>query len=202
MAASSESDARKRVTRSSKNRERKQEQQNVSTKAPDSPSRFFGLELETAQALLQLALVFAAWKTLLLIIAYASPGPGYDTSSQLLPFFEQSHVIQDNTASWSTLQSLIRRLALHLTRWDAVYFTSAADRGHVFEQEWAFSPFLATLTSTLTRRASSSFSYYYHLILIEVKSIFDLRMLIRSSFCSDHHHRELILEPRCLQWCA
>jgi phosphatidylinositol glycan class V len=112
--------------------------------------------------------VFAAWKSLLVVIAYASPGPGYDTSSQLLPFFEQSHVIQDGSASWSTLRSLVRQLTLHLTRWDAVYFTSAADRGHVFEQEWAFSPFLATLTSNLTRRASSSSSCSHHLIQIEM----------------------------------
>ena len=185
MAASSESDVRTRATRSSRNRGRKQEQQNVSTRAPDSPSRFLGLEIETMQALLRLALVFAAWKTLLLIIAYASPGPGYDTSSQLLPFFEQSHVIQDISASWSTLRSLIRRITLHLTRWDAVYFTSAADRGHVFEQEWAFSPFLAALTSHLTRRAFSSFSCSYHLIQTEMNLTLDLQILIRSSFCSD-----------------
>lgn len=77
-----------------------------------------------------LLVVFCAWKSLLLIIACASPGPGYDTSTQLLlrPYSKES--------------SLAARILVHissrLVRWDALYFVSVAQRNYLFEQEWAF----------------------------------------------------------------
>ncbi|KAK8184117.1 GPI mannosyltransferase 2 [Phyllosticta citribraziliensis] len=73
-----------------------------------------------------LLLLIVSWKILLLSIAFLSPGPGYDSSSALL---------------------LHHPLALRLTRWDAVYFASSAERNHLYEQEWAFSWLLSRLIS-------------------------------------------------------
>lgn len=85
-----------------------------------------------------LVIVFATWKALLLLTAFASPGPGYDTSTTLL-------LGQDAAASalvtasvpWSATPG--ERLVSKLVRWDAIYFTAAAERGYQHEQEWAFS---------------------------------------------------------------
>ncbi|KAK8238061.1 phosphatidylinositol glycan, class V [Phyllosticta capitalensis] len=75
-----------------------------------------------------LLLLHVSWKILLLSIAFLSPGHGYDSSSALL--VSQHHP-----------------LALRLTRWDAVYFASSAERQHLYEQDWAFSWLLARLIS-------------------------------------------------------
>ncbi|RDW88995.1 hypothetical protein BP6252_01027 [Coleophoma cylindrospora] len=73
---------------------------------------------------------FLAWKILLLVVAVTSPGPGYDTSSSL--FLADSPAQQD-------LPSLpLDHLIGKLTRWDAIYFVKAANRGYLYEQEWAF----------------------------------------------------------------
>ena len=64
---------------------------------------------------------FALWKTLLLCIAYASPGPGYDSSTHIL--------LQRRDEL---------RLAQKLARWDAIYFAALTKRDYLFEQEWAF----------------------------------------------------------------
>ena len=58
------------------------------------------------------------YKVLLLLVAVASPGPGYDTSTTLL--------------------HPERGVARKLVRWDAIYFTQIASRGYSFDQEWAF----------------------------------------------------------------
>jgi phosphatidylinositol glycan class V len=70
---------------------------------------------------------------LLLCIAYASPGPGYDTSTTLL-FARAQPALSENTL----LEDFAKRLASKLVRWDALYFLSVAQRGYVFEQEWAW----------------------------------------------------------------
>lgn len=88
----------------------------------------------------ELGLYFVAWKLLLLGIAYASPGPGYDTSTAIL--FNQGDV-QAYTA--------LDKLLLKLTRWDALYFASSSLRGHVYEQEWAFSWALSRLTAVISK---------------------------------------------------
>jgi hypothetical protein len=186
MAASSDELPRLRASRSSKKGERERKQQAVSTRT-SAPSRYLGLEAQTLQTTLRLVLMFTAWKTLLLVIAFASPGPAYDTSSELLPFFERKHALKDDRASSSTLQWIIHRLSLRLTRWDAVYFTAAADRGHIFEQEWAFSPFLATLNSRLTRCASFPLTFLRYLARIDICSQINVHMLIMSCFCSSHN---------------
>lgn len=80
-----------------------------------------------------LSCLFVLWKLLLLCIAYASPGPGYDTSTTLL-FARAQPALSENTL----LEDLAKRLASKLVRWDALYFVSVAQRGRVFEQEWAW----------------------------------------------------------------
>lgn len=91
--------------------------------------------------------IFTAWKSLLLAVAYASPGPGYDTSTRIL-------FGQYNSAPRPTwLVQTVQDLTLRLTRWDALYFTTSSERGHLFEQEWAFSWFMARLTAFLSNGA-------------------------------------------------
>lgn len=67
-----------------------------------------------------LLVLFSLWKILLFSIALMSPGPGYDTSTELLEGVGDSNL-------------------LSLVRWDAIYFVEAARNGYVFEQQWAFS---------------------------------------------------------------
>ena len=81
----------------------------------------------------QLGVIFCAWKTLLLLLAAFCPGPGYDTSALIL--FDPSPHRHENFSHLARHD----RLTLNLLRWDAFYFAKAAERGHIFEQEWAFS---------------------------------------------------------------
>ena len=90
--------------------------------------------------------LFVAWKLVLLVIAYSSPYPGYDTSTTLLfpgdtPDIGAQHIFI----------RIFRTLASKLTRWDAIYFTQISYRGALFEQEWAFGWGFAKLLSTITR---------------------------------------------------
>lgn len=96
---------------------------------------------------------FAAWKLLLLAVVCASPGPGYDTSTRVL--FDQCNV---QAHSWTS--RVVEHLTLKLTRWDALYFSTSSARGHLYEQEWAFSWFMARLTAMLANGALS------HLVLV------------------------------------
>jgi phosphatidylinositol glycan class V len=80
-----------------------------------------------------LTCLFVLWKLLLLCIAYASPGPAYDTSTTLL-FARAQPALSENTL----LEDFAKRLVSKLVRWDALYFVSVAQRGYVFEQEWAW----------------------------------------------------------------
>lgn len=74
---------------------------------------------------------FLAWKSLLLVVAVTSPGPGYDTSSSLF--------LADSPAKQASVPPLaLAHLIGKLTRWDAIYFVKAANRGYLYEQEWAF----------------------------------------------------------------
>lgn len=94
----------------------------------------------------QLVLVFCAWKTLLFTLAALCPGPGYDTSGLLL--LDPSLNRYANIKLYSRFQHII----LNLFRWDALYFVKAAQRGLVFEQEWAFSPAFSKLLGVTGRR--------------------------------------------------
>ncbi|KAL1995748.1 hypothetical protein VTN49DRAFT_614 [Thermomyces lanuginosus] len=68
-----------------------------------------------------LALFYASWKCLVALVVLGCPAPGYDTSTTLLA---GSHAVP-------AISKFIR--------WDSIYFLQAAQRGYVFEQEWAFS---------------------------------------------------------------
>ncbi|KAA8910240.1 GPI mannosyltransferase 2 [Sphaerosporella brunnea] len=74
--------------------------------------------------------VFSCWKLLLAAIALVTPSPAYDTSTSLA-------LLPDSSSS-SIGVSLVGALCNRLTRWDAIYFTKAAQRGYMNEQEWAF----------------------------------------------------------------
>ena len=90
---------------------------------------------------------FILWKAILLAVARASLGPGYDTSTQIL--FDEYEEYQQPTTT--PLGRGIERLVLRLTRWDGIYFSSSAARGHTNEQNWAFSWALARCTSFISR---------------------------------------------------
>lgn len=77
-----------------------------------------------------LTLAFWLWKALLFIVITACPGPGYDTSTTLIPREDVNAVSQSQADSFP--------LSLKFARWDAIYFLHAAEQGYVFEQEWAF----------------------------------------------------------------
>jgi phosphatidylinositol glycan class V len=98
---------------------------------------------EETRSLLKLSVIFLIWKSLLFFLAITSPGRGYDTSTSLL--------LDGTTADASFNQKLIRQL----TRWDSIYFVSIAQRGYLFEQEWAFGWGFSQLVSFVTRRWSS-----------------------------------------------
>ena len=89
------------------------------------------IRLVTMHSYILLTFETLLWKTLLLLIAVTSPGPGYDTSTTL-------DLIPSHNRSLSTAQMGLSRLAHNLLRWDAVYFHEIARRHYLYEQEWAF----------------------------------------------------------------
>ncbi|KAI1160301.1 GPI mannosyltransferase 2 [Nemania serpens] len=85
-----------------------------------------------------LTCIFLAWKAFLLTIALGSGlSPAYDTSTTLL----STHQVTFHESAFD--------LATRLTRWDAIYFIRASQRGYLFEQEWAFASGLPTVISFL-----------------------------------------------------
>jgi hypothetical protein len=97
------------------------------TTAPMPKPLFLTRPLDSPhQSLLYL---FIAYKSLVLLIALFSPGPGYDTSASLLTL-----PVNDG----SSLTTFFELVAEKLTSWDAIYFTTVARRGYLYEQEWAF----------------------------------------------------------------
>ncbi|KAF2460572.1 GPI mannosyltransferase 2 [Lineolata rhizophorae] len=92
--------------------------------------------------------IWACWKTLLLAVVVVSPGPGYDTSTQILRL-QDGAVEQYVHPSAGWLSTIGQHVALKLTRWDAIYFVRLAQRGYVHEQEWAFSWGFTRLINTI-----------------------------------------------------
>ncbi|TKX23641.1 mannosyltransferase-like protein 2 [Elsinoe australis] len=93
--------------------------------------------------------LFVAWKAVLLLVVAASPGPGYDTSSQLM-LFDQLDTSKD-------ARGFVSRILLRLVRWDSVYFVNIAHRGYLYEQEWAFGRGFMFLTGQLAKVLPASF---------------------------------------------
>ncbi|KAF1930047.1 glycosyltransferase family 76 protein [Didymella exigua CBS 183.55] len=106
----------------------------------------------------QLVFVFFAWKALLFCLTALCPGPGYDTSGLIL--------IDSSLDRYTNLKfsSRFDQFVLNLFRWDALYFVKAAERGLMFEQEWAFSPGFSGILNVMGRyisgTAAGTIQYY------------------------------------------
>ena len=81
-----------------------------------------------------LTIAFWIWKAIIFLAVVACPGPGYDTSTTLLP--NQATGTLDVTSRIKHADSL--SLPLRFVRWDSIYYVDVAENGYVFEQEWAF----------------------------------------------------------------
>lgn len=98
-----------------------------------------------------LVLLFGVWKLVLLLAALSSPGAGYDTSTSIL--FRRYGLTAEQHEQAPIYHRLCGDLARKLVRWDAVYFVEIANRGYVFEQEWAFARGFTSLVNLLAGRA-------------------------------------------------
>ncbi|KAF3904287.1 hypothetical protein AA313_de0209179 [Arthrobotrys entomopaga] len=84
-----------------------------------------------------LSLLLLAYYTTYLFPSFSPLG--YDTSSTHIT--EPGEYTPTQTASFlnaPVITDSVERLAVALTRWDAIYFASIARLGHRWEQEWAF----------------------------------------------------------------
>ena len=88
------------------------------------------------------------------VSALLSPGDGYDTSTSLL--FNSSPWAMEETMHFSIPKKLASRLLQKFVRWDAIYFSSIAERGYLYEQEWAFAWGFTRSTSFLAHCQSPS----------------------------------------------
>lgn len=91
------------------------------------PTQLFNL----SRPICSLVTIWALWKSLLLLMAVASPGPGYDTSTSLL-------LLHNATRPTESSSKIVHFVTGKLNRWDAIYFVKLAERGYLLEQEWAF----------------------------------------------------------------
>ncbi|OJJ73554.1 hypothetical protein ASPBRDRAFT_194492 [Aspergillus brasiliensis CBS 101740] len=99
--------------------------------------------------------VFLLWKASLLLLAILTPGPGYDTSTTLFPWH------RDTSEREGVIPSTLRRISTKLSRWDSIYFTESARRGHIFEQEWAFSYSFSKFINLLAPGFAHTGALYY-----------------------------------------
>lgn len=96
-----------------------------------------------------LFVLFVLWKAILLFVILCSPGPGYDTSTALLDF---ANPLPNSQTDLSSTSLSLNPPLLKLVRWDAIYFSQLSQRGHLFEQEWAFGIGLSRPVSFITAR--------------------------------------------------
>ncbi|EAW10565.1 DUF409 domain protein [Aspergillus clavatus NRRL 1] len=105
-----------------------------------SPSRFDVVQsaFSPRHPVKSLSIAFALWKALIFLVVVTCPGPGYDTSTSLLPY--QAEGLSDVISSTHKhrIRSSYLALPLRFVRWDSIYYVHAAEHGYVFEQEWAF----------------------------------------------------------------
>jgi Mannosyltransferase (PIG-V) len=98
----------------------------------------------------RLLVLFCIWKFVLFSIVASAPGPGYDTSSTLLADIASPAT---STAKVQECPTDFHRV-LNFVRWDAIYFSQIAQRGYLFEQEWAFGAGFPILVGLLQRGMS------------------------------------------------
>lgn len=113
-----------------------------------------------------LTVLFIAWKTILFLIVANCPGFGYDTSTALLAA-SASVLPSSHPASSSLLPSIpflsfssFSSAPWKFVRWDAIYFVRVAERGYLYEQEWAWG---YGYTQTLGYLASSIVILYFNI---------------------------------------
>lgn len=142
---------------------------------------------------LALTATFVTWKLLLLAIAFTAPGVGYDTCSSLLDDYGQLDYLE-------TPRRL--RNILKLVRWDAIYFTALAHRGHYFEQEWAFGKGISTLVSLIAGKSSTFLSKVYTAVTlshashyVSVMILYDLAKLV---FTGPNIKKQDVIKRACV----
>jgi GPI mannosyltransferase 2 len=114
--------------------QQQQQQQQHSSPLLDTFAAMPATRINSGSPYITLTATFLSWKAALFAIAAGSRvGPTYDTSSSLLV-----------PASQPTLLT-------RLSSWDAIYFLKAAERGRLFEQEWAFASALPNSISLIIR---------------------------------------------------
>ncbi|EED24390.1 DUF409 domain protein [Talaromyces stipitatus ATCC 10500] len=79
-----------------------------------------------------LLVLFLAWKAILFPIIANCPGLGYDTSTNLL-----ASAVAPSLPTWFSVQASSSGI-WNFVRWDAIYFVRVAERGYLYEQEWAW----------------------------------------------------------------
>ena len=123
-----------------------------------------------------LALYWAAWKLLFVVLALASPGIGYDTSTDVL-------LAARSPQSPHREYHQFRHGLQKFVRWDAIYFTKIAQRGPLFEQEWAFG-WGFTRSLYFGARGRSRSSNLVSLLTDKVSLTLSMRLLISGRPCS------------------
>lgn len=100
----------------------------VSIQPTQRPPPLFAKLLRLDNPIRSLTVAFWLWKVLLYIVITTCPGLGYDTSTSLLSYADSTIASQSESLSGP----------LKFTRWDSIYFLDIAEKGYIFEQEWAF----------------------------------------------------------------
>lgn len=120
-------------------------------------------------ALTKITQLFVLYKSILLSIVLIVPRE-YDTSSKLILI----GCAPDASIGWKLLARIIEKLVI----WDNVFFVSAAERGIIYEQEWAFGRLWSMLIGALTPRAFTEWPesplsplYYYGLTSIILANV-------------------------------